>query len=316
MDILGASWRESTKRQYNVYVNKWTKFCDTRHIVWTHTKVGVLLDFFNVLYYEEKAGYSVLNTARSALASFLILDDCNYTVGTHPLICRYLKGVFNLRPPRPRYSFTWDVHKVLKFLRKRGPAHKLTLSDLTHKLSMLLALVTAQRLQTLHFLSLDGIKIRKGSMDISIQDLLKQSRPGNVGKNFQLQTYTTDRRLCVVHYTKEYIRRTQTLRGNERQLFITCNKPHRRASKQSIARWIKVVMKSAGIDTSVFKPHSTRAASTSLAMRRDVPISDILKQAGWQNESTFRDFYLKPPQTETVTFDRAVLECQGPQTHK
>ena len=36
-----------------------------------------------------------------------------------------------------------------------------------------------------------------------------------------------------------------------------------------------------GIDISVFKPHSTRAASTSAATQAEQPVSDILKVAGW-----------------------------------
>ena len=59
-------------------------------------------------------GYSVINTARSALPTFITID--NYTVGMHPLVCRYLKGVFNEFPVLPKYSFTWDVGVVLKYI--------------------------------------------------------------------------------------------------------------------------------------------------------------------------------------------------------
>ena len=34
----------------------------------------------------------------------------------HPLVCRYLKGVFNEFPVLPKYSFTWDVGVVLKYI--------------------------------------------------------------------------------------------------------------------------------------------------------------------------------------------------------
>ena len=47
----------------------------------------------------------------------------------------------------------------------------------------------------------------------------------------------------------------------------------------------------AGIDMSLFSPHSTRAAATSAAERMNVSISTILRTAGWTGDSTFRKFY-------------------------
>ena len=49
----------------------------------------------------------------------------------------------------------------------------------------------------------------------------------------------------------------------------------------------------AGVDTSKFSAHSTRAASTSKAAV-SLPVDVILATAGWTNESTFRKFYNKP----------------------
>ena len=51
-------------------------------------------------------------------------------------------------------------------------------------------------------------------------------------------------------------------------------------------------MAKAGIDTSVYKAHSTRAA---------------VKQAGWSSESTFARFYDKPIQDAAKNFIHEVL---------
>ena len=48
------------------------------------------------------------------MSTFITID--NHTVGMHPLVCRYLKGVFNEFPVLPKYSFTWDVGVVLKYI--------------------------------------------------------------------------------------------------------------------------------------------------------------------------------------------------------
>jgi hypothetical protein len=47
-------------------------------------------------------------------------------VGENPTIIRFLKGVYNIRPPKPNYVKTWDVSKVLLFLQKLSPAKFIT----------------------------------------------------------------------------------------------------------------------------------------------------------------------------------------------
>ena len=40
----------------------------------------------------------------------------------HPLITRLLKGIFHVRPPKPRYEFIWDTELVLQFLKNLHPS--------------------------------------------------------------------------------------------------------------------------------------------------------------------------------------------------
>ena len=60
--------------------------CLEHNLLWTHTKVGHVFDFLNLLFYKDKAGYNTINSARSALASIVTLDDPKYSIGSHPLI--------------------------------------------------------------------------------------------------------------------------------------------------------------------------------------------------------------------------------------
>ena len=70
-------------------------------------------------------------------------------VGQHPLVTCFLKGVFNSRPPAPKYTLTWDVNVALRYLRELTGNHALTLQQLAHKLAMLLALAKAVDAQSL-----------------------------------------------------------------------------------------------------------------------------------------------------------------------
>ena len=61
-----------------------------------------------------------------------------------------------------------------------------------------------------------------------------------------------------------------------------------------------------GIDTLRFKPHSTRAASTSAASNASVSLDDILHTAEWSSESTFAKFHNKPIVKEKTFADQVL----------
>ena len=57
----------------------------------------------------------------------------------------------------PRYTAVLDVNQVLNYLKTLSPVNEISLKSLTLKLTMLLALVTAQRGQSLFFLRVDSM---------------------------------------------------------------------------------------------------------------------------------------------------------------
>lgn len=62
-----------------------------------------------------------------------------------------------MRPALPRYNVTWNVHIVLNYLQTEEPLSELALT--THKLLMLLNLLSRKRRQTLHLLDMRNIFI-------------------------------------------------------------------------------------------------------------------------------------------------------------
>ena len=91
------------------------------------------------------------------------------------------------------------------------------------------------------------------------------------------------------------------------QLFIGITKPHAPVQACStIARWVKTVLKDAGINTSVFTAHSTRSASTSAAMSGGASLQEILSQADWSSSSIFHKHYFRPQPFSA--FSSAVLK--------
>ena len=68
-------------------------------------------------------------------------------VGLNSRVAAPLSGIFDNRPPQPKYAFIWDVKRVIEFLTTLLYDSDLSLKNLTLKLTMLSALGSAARLQ-------------------------------------------------------------------------------------------------------------------------------------------------------------------------
>lgn len=235
--------------------------------------------------------YSSLNTSRSAL-SFILHGD----LGNDPCIRRFCKGAAAMKPPKPRYSFTWDPDPVLQYLAKIIINKDTPLKTLTKKLVTLLALITGQRVQTLSLIRLENIQESKDDIKIMITDTIKTSGINRNQPLLNIPFYREKPNLCVASLLLKYRTRTSRLRKEgESKLLVTVVKPHKAAGTQTISRWIKEVLTESGIDTQMFSAHSTRHASTSAALRKGTSIDEIFKTAGWtQKSSTFARFYNRP----------------------
>ena len=148
---------------------------------------------------------------------------------------------------------------------------------------MLLLLLSGQRGQIIELLDVRNMDLSFSKAVFRIGDVVKQSWPGSHLGEVALTGYAPNRRLCVLTVLKHYLERTLDMRGTITRLLITYGKPFKAASRSTIRRWTKTVMKNAGIDLSMFAPHSTRSASTSHASSR-VCLSTILKTAGWARD--------------------------------
>ena len=238
------------------------------------------------------------------------VDGC--TVGEHPLVTRLMKGVFNDRPPLPRYKCTWNVQIVLSYILSLGKNDSLSLKQLSWKMAMLMALTHPSRSADLSQLSLSGRQFKPDGVVFIPGSLAKQSRQGKQITEFFFPSFPYDPALCPVVTLRAYEERTAPNRRSELKLFLAIIKPHKAVTSSTIARWLKLLLEAAGIDTSVFNAHSVRGASSSAAANLGITTNDILKAADWSSESVFQRFYYKP--IEDPSFGRAVLSSRDHNT--
>ena len=131
------------EKRYNSHVESFVKFCRERYTDPIQGTTEMRIEFLSE-HLKTRLGYSSVNSARSALSS-VIKPVGNVPFGKLPLVCRFLKGVFNIRPALLRYVTTWDVTKVFTFIKSKPTLTNCNLKTLSHRLSILLCLTTGQR---------------------------------------------------------------------------------------------------------------------------------------------------------------------------
>ncbi|XP_045101334.1 uncharacterized protein LOC123498236 [Portunus trituberculatus] len=251
---------------------------EEEHPVMKHTRLMAYLlsDTFH-----RGVAYDCVNTARRAFSSLGIVVD------------------------------TWDVKLVLEQLRTLEPLCTLTLKELTLKLVMLMAFMQAARLQTLYLLVLKNICIGETSICVSLGDNIKQCCPKFNVKFVDFTAYATDRRLCVCETLKVYIERTAQFRTGVDQmdgpLFLSIVRPHKPVTRDTIARWVRIMLHRSGVDTRMYSAGSVRQAAALRAKAMAVPIAHILAKAGWSSEATFARHYNKEVLGDIDTFQDGVL---------
>ena len=217
-----------------------------------------------------------------------------------------------MRPPKAKYTAFWSVERVLNHLASWGDNQSLPLQKLTWKLAMLLAICSASRTSDLTKLSVSHRFFSSGKVTFYPTGLAKQSSPDNLPTPIEFHAFS-DNLLCSVKCLQRYEAVTTSFRvkSEQEQLFLSINKPHSLVVSSSIARWLKSVLASSGVDISIFSAHSTRGASTSTASLAGVITQQILSTADWSTANVFKKFYFRDRQVQSPCqgFDLSVLSA-------
>ena len=235
--------------------------------------------------------WSTIAGYRSSISAYHDPID-GVSVGKHPRVCALLKGVFNKRPPVPRYTFIWDVQKVEHYLASLGMPEKLSDKMITLKLTMLIALTSSTRAHEICYLDKNFLTKHTSVYTFHFAKITKTARQGRLRPPVELKSFP-DKNLCVCHCIDVYLERTKPWRKNEGQLLLSFVEPHQCITTQTVSRWIVEILTLSGIDTSIFKAHSTRSASASKASSQGISTKDILKRGHWSKGSTFQKFYYR-----------------------
>ena len=152
-------------------------------------------------------------------------------VGQHELVSRFMKGIFNCNPPAPRYTSTWDVDVVLKYLSSLPENTHLPLA-LTHKIAMLSALCSANHCSELAPLDLNFCSIFENGIKFIILGPTRQGKKVLLGR-----WYSENKTLCPISSfwsTRNAKANSVPKNEGEDRLFITVRKPHQPVTSVTI----------------------------------------------------------------------------------
>ena len=162
---------------------------------------------FLAFLYEKGYEYSSINSHRSAISAYHVHID-NNPIGQHPRV--YTKtGIFNNCPPKPRYTFVWDIEKVLNYLSKLPDNLSLPIRVISHKLALLLSLTVASRVTEIFGLNIEYTIEFEDKIGFTFHKLTDSWRKGRPLLSVEICVYRQNPNLCVVQAIKSYLQVTQ-----------------------------------------------------------------------------------------------------------
>jgi len=175
-NVLLASWSQSTKKRYQGPWRAWSNWCSSRGLCPFSAPVTDVLTFLTETVTNQSLEYRTLAVYKSAISQGH-LPVGQTKLGDLPVVSRFMKGIFRMKPLTPRLSSTWDVKRLLEVIATLDPPADLTVKMLSVKLAALLALTSSSRAHELINLDLDFVSIKGDSWEFSLAEHTKVSRP-------------------------------------------------------------------------------------------------------------------------------------------
>ena len=304
--LITNARRQGSLANYESSWGKWSGWCSKQQIDPFKCPINFVLDFLAELY-DLDYKYSSINCHRSAISAYHDPIE-NVPVGQHPRVSSLMTGIFNQRPPQPRYSFVWDVEQVFSYLNNLPDNDQLSDRLLTLKLTMLLALASAGRCSEIRNLDIRYMTRSATSYTFQFTKVTKSWKKGKPPPSLEFFELESNRKLCVVSAIDTYLKRSLQWRaGSKYQLLLSTIHPHKEVAKSTISGWVKAVLDNSGVDINIFKAHSSRSAATSKAKCEGCSLKDILKRGQWSGKTTWQKHYHKSVVNSASKFQHSLF---------
>ena len=204
--------------------------------------------------FESGLGYGGVASARSALGHVLTVPGYP-KLADHRLIQRLLKGISNVRLPKPRYTMIWDTTPLVKCMASLQN-EELDFQRACWKTSALLTVLSGQHVSTLHKFKLSNLQLMDTLALFNITKPIKQSTPSHKPQPVIFHNYPHNEQLCPMRLIHVYLgkRKSLPLAAVYDDFFLSHRKPHHPATMDTLARWVKSVLHLSGDNIDTHKP--------------------------------------------------------------
>ena len=222
-------------------------------------------------------------------------------VGQDPLVCRFMRGIHRLRPPKPKLFPAWEVSSVLRYLKTWGEAKHLPLKRLIQKTAFLVALVCFKRPS-----DLCNMHVKEGYWQLSMRGFTCQplgygkTEPHNVTPPLHIEPHLEDPQLCPVYHLVRLEKTYKNLRSEtETKFWLSSKHPHGAVKVSTMYRWLVEVIRGSGALSG--KAGDVRSVGSTTAIQAGLDLKRVLKAADWQRVSTLQKYYFKPQKLQALS---------------
>ncbi|KAM9985633.1 hypothetical protein ACTFIZ_000229 [Dictyostelium cf. discoideum] len=196
-----------------------------------------------------------------------------------PFNTRIVTGIHKLCPSSAKYKEIWDANKVFKYLSTIKVLPKFTYTALLNKTLVQCKMFGLARSSDLVKWSFKGFNITTDSIRGPVINAKEQRKDGVLSILELTSLDDSYSQVCPVRHLTTYLKSTKE-----------------RRKKHQINQINEVVLSTlskSGIDTTKFKPHSTRSAMASLQLSNNAPFHVTKKMGRWKSNDTVDTFYDK-----------------------
>ena len=308
-ELILSARREGTTRNYESTWKQWVLWCSGRGLDPSSCPIVHVLDYLADLF-QKGFQYRYIGVHRSAISRYhdpVVFQGGLTTVGKHPRVSELMSGISNKRPPKPRYSFTWDVERVLSVFRSWPET--LTAKQLSVKTVTLLSLIGIPRGAEIHQFDLRYLSKFNDRYVFSLTGTAKNISGGKKPTPIEFHKHVEDSKLCPLTCIDTYIALTAPWRpgGTPSEFFLSYIKPHGPITKSRLAGWVKEALLLGDVDKT-FRAHSVRGAASAKAFLKGLSVKDILEHGSWSRESTWQRFYHREVHYPSKNFQEGILK--------
>ena len=181
--VIKHAHKPSTMKQYEGTWKKFMEFLSMEDIQHDKVDVYVVMNFLAYQHVVKGLKFRTITTYKSALAQPLF-EQFNLRLDNASLDF-FMKGVFNLDPPKPAPMAEWSLDSLLSFLVSEHfePLHSMSLSVVSRKFLCLLLLATGRRIDEIGNLA-QRYDFAVGGKSVTVH-YVPDYKPKHFNKDFQ-----------------------------------------------------------------------------------------------------------------------------------